>query len=223
MLFIKICMMKDIAIYGAGGLGREIATLVRRINAVEAKWNLIGFFDDGKEKGAQVSHFGPVLGDMEVLNSWDRPLDITIAIGSPKTLKAIRGKITNGNVSFPNLISPGMKYADIETFSIGEGNIIQGTCAATTDVTIGNFNILNGEIVLGHDVKIGDFNVFMPDIHVAGEVSIGEGNLFGVGSIVIQCLRVGNDVTLGPGAVLMTKPKNGCTYLGNPAKLFRFK
>ena len=38
--------MKDIAIYGAGGFGREVACLLRRINEQAPKWNLIGFFDD---------------------------------------------------------------------------------------------------------------------------------------------------------------------------------
>ena len=214
--------MRDIAVYGAGGLGREIAALVHRINAVEARWKLVGFFDDGKEIGAKVSHFGSVLGGMEVLNEWDHPLDIAIAIGSPKTLKAIRNKISNPNISFPNVISSTMKYIDYETFSIGEGNIIQDGCWASTDVTIGNYNILNGEDVLGHDVSVGDYNVLMPDIRLSGEVTIGECNLIGVGSIVVQQIRIGENVTIGPGAVLLTKPRNGNTYIGNPAKLFKF-
>ena len=141
---------------------------------------------------------------------------------APKTLKAIRKKITNPNISFPNIISPWLAFADEQTFSLGEGNIIQGTCWASTDVTIGNFNIFNSEIILGHDVKVGDFNVFMPDIHVSGEVTIGECNLMGVGSIIHQQIHIGHDVTLSPGSVLLTKPKDGCTYIGNPAKIFRF-
>ena len=40
--------MKDIAIYGAGGFGREVACLLNAINANDAIWNLIGFFDDVK-------------------------------------------------------------------------------------------------------------------------------------------------------------------------------
>lgn len=215
-------MMNEIAIYGAGGLGREIATLINRINSVKPRWNLIGFFDDGKEKGATVSHFGPILGGMEDLNNWGQPLDIAIAIGSPKTLKGVRENISNPNISFPNVISPWMGYADKQSFSIGEGNIIQGTCWASTDVTIGNFNIFNSEMILGHDVKVGDFNVFMPDIHISGEVTIGESNLFGVGSIILQQIKIGHNVTVSPGSVLLTKPKDGCTYIGNPAKIFRF-
>lgn len=38
--------MKDIAIYGAGGFGREVASLIKRINRIENQWNFVGFFDD---------------------------------------------------------------------------------------------------------------------------------------------------------------------------------
>lgn len=35
--------MNDIAIYGAGGFGKEIACLIYWINEVKPQWNLIGF------------------------------------------------------------------------------------------------------------------------------------------------------------------------------------
>ena len=38
--------MKDIAIYGAGGFGREVACLIKRINEKAPTWNFIGFFDN---------------------------------------------------------------------------------------------------------------------------------------------------------------------------------
>ena len=215
--------MKDLAIYGAGGLGKEIASLVERINKAEAQWNLIGFFDDGKEKGTLVSHYGPIHGGVEELNNWPRPLGIAIAIGHPQTLRTVRQRIINPNISFPNLISPWLTYADKSSVSMGEGNIIQGTCWISNDATIGNFNIMNSEIVIGHDVVIGNFNVLMPDARLSGEVTLGEANLIGVGSIILQQIHIGNDVVIGPGAVMMTKPKDGCTYIGNPAKRFRFK
>jgi len=214
--------MKDIAIYGAGGFGKEVASLINWINRANPTWNLIGFFDDGVEEGTQVSHWGEVLGGIEELNSWSKPLDLTIAIGNPKSLRAVRERIENKNVSFPNVIAPNFGVSDNETFKIGEGNIIGSGCAASVDVTIGNYNILNADIVLGHDAEIGDYNVLMPDIRVSGEVKIGEENLIGVGSIILQQIKVGNNIHLGAGAVLMSKPKDGGTYIGNPAKLFKF-
>jgi len=69
--------MKDIAIFGAGGLSKEIASLLERINKVEELWNLIGFFDDNPQiQGRDVSHYGKVIGNIDTLNSWQTPLAI---------------------------------------------------------------------------------------------------------------------------------------------------
>lgn len=214
--------MREIAIFGAGGFGREVACLIKRINDAGGDWNLIGFFDDGVEKNTPITHLGIVLGGMAELNSWQTPLAIAIAIGNPITLRSVRERITNRNISFPNVIHPNFVLDDHETFSIGEGNIIQGGCSASCDVTIGNYNVLNGSISLGHDDVIGNFNILMPALRISGEVTIGEGNFIGVGSIILQQIKIGNNVRLGAGSVLMTKPKNDNTYLGNPAKLFKY-
>ena len=41
---------------------------------------------------------------------------------------------------------------------------------------------------------------------------------FGVGSIVLQQIKIGNNVRLGAGSVPMTKPKDEHLYMGNPAR-----
>ena len=211
--------MKDIAIFGAGGFGREVACLIKRINEKEPTWNFIGFFDDNEAlKGQPISHFGSCLGGTDVLNSCEKPLAVVMAIGSSVVVKKIVEKITNQNIEFPNLIHPNFFISDPETFCIGRGNIIQGGCTVTCNVTIGDFNIFNGSVVMGHDVNIGNFNTFMPAVRVSGEVKVGECNFFGVGSIILQQIKIGNNVRLGAGSVLMTKPKEGFLYLGVPAK-----
>lgn len=215
--------MKVIAIYGAGGFGKEVACLIRRINEETPTWNFIGFFDDNQEKkGQMVSHFGPCLGGMAELNSWKSELSVVVAVGNAKTVKKIYDRIDNNNISFPNLVHPDFRILDKDGFSIGKGNIIQGGCVASCDVTIGNFNVLNGSVVLGHDVRIDSFNTFMPAVRVAGEVAVGDFNFFGTGSILIQQIKVGNNVRLGAGSVLMTKPKEGILYLGVPARKTEF-
>jgi len=216
--------VKKIAIYGAGGFGREVAGGIHRINrSKNENWEIVGFFDDNKPVGEQISHYGKVLGGIEELNAMKEPLALAIAVGSPVTRKLIRDRITNSNVYYPNIIAPSFRILDQDTFKIGEGNIIQDNCSATCDVTIGNFNVFNGSNVLGHDDVIGDYNVLMPSVHLSGAVEMGDFNLLGVDSVVLQRIKIGNNVTLGAGSVLMTKPKDGGTYVGVPAKKFNFK
>lgn len=216
--------VKKIAIYGAGGLGREVAGGIYRINnACEEQWEVVGYYDDGKIVGTEVSHYGTVLGGMDDLNAVDEPLALAIAVGDPVSRKQIHDRITNPNIYFPNLIAPSFRVLDEKTFAIGQGNIIQDGCSATCDVIVGSFNVLNGSNVLGHDVSVGDYNVLMPGVRLSGSVDMGDCNLMGVDSVVLQRVKIGNHITLGAGSVLMTKPKDGMTYIGVPAKKFDFE
>lgn len=210
--------MKDIVIFGAGGLGREVACLIKRINAVQPEWNLLGFYDDGVEVGVR-NEYGAVLGNVQDLTAYDKEVAVAIAIGSPKTVKMIVEKLSeNKNLQYPNLISPDFSISDPDNYNMGYGNIIQRNCTISCNVHLGNFNILNTGIGLGHDVKVGNYNSFMPAVKISGEVTMGDCNFFGVGSVVLQQLKVGNGIKLGAGSVLMRNAKDDILYLGNPAK-----
>ena len=210
----------NIAIYGAGGFGKEVACLIRRINANGGDWNLIGFFDDTKPIGTSVSSYGKVLGGMDELLQVNEPLAVAIAINKNKAVGRIREEITNPHISFPNLIDPSVFWVDKETVKIGEGNIIQNNCMVSCDVIIGSFNLINDPVVVGHDNVIGDFNGLMPGAHLSGGITIGNNNLLGVACVVLQGMTIGNGITLGANSVLMTTPRDNCTYLGVPAKKF---
>lgn len=216
--------MTNIAIFGAGGFGREVACLIKRINEhidlEEHQWRLIGFFDDGKEKGSR-TEYGEILGGMDDLNKWPTPLAVAIAIGSPRAIKAISEKITNPNISFPNLIAPDVVFYDRPHLAIGRGNIICPQCLISCNVTIGNFNIFNFSTTVGHDAQIGNCNSIMPAVRISGEVKIGDCNFFGVGSIVLQQQKIGDMIRLAAGSVLTTKPKDCNLYLGVPARRFK--
>jgi sugar O-acyltransferase (sialic acid O-acetyltransferase NeuD family) len=211
--------MKDIAIYGAGGFGREVACLINIINQESPTWKLIGFFDDDPSlKGKMISHFGPCIGGINELNEYSKELAVVVPIGSPSTVKKIIESIRNDKIFFPNIVHPDFVIKDPETFTIGKGNIIQDGCSVSCNVSVGDFNVFNGGVVFGHDVRIGSFNSFMPAIRVSGEVVIGDANFFGVGSIILQQIKIGNEIRLGAGSVLMSKPKDGKLYMGNPAR-----
>lgn len=77
--------MKDIAIYGFGGFGREITCVISAINEIKATWNLVGYFDDGYEPGT-ANRYGKVLGNIDTLNQYEQELSIVMAIASPSVL-----------------------------------------------------------------------------------------------------------------------------------------
>ena len=213
--------MKKIAIYGAGGFGSEVACLIRIINEKKPEWDLIGFFDDGIEKGFK-NEYGEVLGGISEVNNYPDELAIAIAIGSPKTVAEIVSNIHNKNIEFPNIIAPDIVYLDENNVSIGYGNIICMGCLLSCHVKIGNFNILNGFIPIGHDSVIGDYNSFMANTKISGKVKIGNRNFFGVGSTVLQQITIGNDTVVGANSLIFRNTKDGMTYIGNPAKIMKY-
>ncbi|MGF0068705.1 acetyltransferase [Candidatus Spyradosoma sp. SGI.093] len=215
---------KEIAIYGAGGFGREVACLIRKINEASPDappWKIIGFFDDGVPAGTR-NPYGEILGGIDALNAFPRPLAVAIAIGNPHALSAVVGKIRNENVSFPNVFSPDLIFLDRERIEFGRGNIVAFGCLLSTNVRIGDFNVFNSCVTVGHDAEIGSFNSFMPGSRISGSVQIGDRNFFGLNSGIFQGIKIGDDVTLGGNSFAVTRLRDGKTYVGNPASVFHF-
>lgn len=208
--------MKDIVIFGAGGYGREIACLLKRINTKSPSWNLIGFIDDGLEVGSE-NEYGKVLGGVEYLNEVTSPINVVMSIGKPQTVKAIIGKITNPLVEFPNIIAPDVVFMDADNLSIGKGNVFCTGCLVSCNTKIGDFNSFNDFVSIGHDTVIGNYNAFMTATRVSGIVTIGDCNFFGVNSCMVQGVKIGNNTTLAAGSALIRRTKDGYTYIGVPA------
>ena len=209
--------MKNIAIFGAGGFGREVACLLKKINEVEPTWNFLGFYDDGLEKGTAID-YGTILGGRAELNAVNEPLCLVIALGDPKTLKSVVESVTNENITFPNIVSPDLKMLDADSVKMGKGNVVAMGNFISCNVTLGNFNMLVGFSTIGHDSTFGNYNCLMPASRFSGKVTIGNENLFGTSAVVMQGLTIGEQNTIAPGSIVMANTKDGHTYLGNPAK-----
>lgn len=209
--------MNDIVIYGAGGLGREVACLLNLINETAPKWNLVGFLDDDEKIWGSENKYGIILGGADWINRNSKPMAVVIAVGSPAAVRAITSKINNPYVDFPNIIAPSVTFLDKESVSLGKGNVICSSCLISCNVSMGDFNLLNGSIPIGHEAMIGSYNVIMPSTNISGGVVIGNGNFLGVKSTVLQYVKIGDDVRVGAGSVVMRNTKDGNLYMGNPA------
>lgn len=210
-------MMKDIVIYGFGGFGREMATILKKINTENPKWNLIGYIDDGYEPGTE-NRYGKVLGGLDYLNKYDKPLAVILAIGTPSVVKKLVDEIHNDIIEYPNIIAPSVFFYDRDTINLGHGNIITAGARISCDVTLGNFNILNSGVYLGHDVNIGNFNLLEPETRLSGGTIVGNMNFFGTRSTVLQYLKISDNTRIGACSLIVRNTKSGCLYMGNPAK-----
>lgn len=208
--------MENIAIYGAGGYGSEVACLIKAINVECSKWNLIGFFDDTKAIG-DMTPYGPILGGLKELNGWNNKLSIAMAIGNAAALVELTKKILNPLIQFPNLIAPDVTFHDKDTVKMGVGNIVFFHSLISCNTTLGDFNLLNNDVFIGHDSVIGSCNVLNPSTRISGNVEIGNSNFFGVCSIVLQKIKIGENTKISAGSCVFRNTKDNNLYTGNPA------
>jgi sugar O-acyltransferase (sialic acid O-acetyltransferase NeuD family) len=212
---------KDIAIYGAGGFGREISAMIEQINSTSPQWNFIGFFDDQQPEDKAIDN-GIALGDMNKLNRWPRPISLALCIADPIIRRSVAGRISNPQIQYPVLVHPSASIAASRN-RFGEGTIITAGCILTTNITVGRFVIINLATTIGHDTRLKDFCSIMPGCRISGNVSIGEETLVGTGVSILQNLRIGNKCRIGAGAVLINDISDGVTAVGVPAKPIRSK
>lgn len=213
--------MKDIAIFAVGGFGREVLTLIEDINRSSLTWRIVGFFDDGNERGEIVNGY-PVLGKTEELNQWGSDLSVVVSIGNPIVKRRVVERIINPRVSYPTLIHPNVVIGAPNYVKMGQGCVICAGNIITTNIEIGDFVILNLGCTVGHDTFIGNYSSFMPSCNISGEVLIEEGVYCGTGVKIINQTSIGEYAIVGAGAVV-TKPIPGhCTVVGMPARPIKF-
>lgn len=205
-----------LAIFGAGGLGREMAVMVGQINRAEKAWEVIGFYDDGIRKGRVVDGL-PVLGTMKDLNEIRQRTSVIVAIADPQTRKKVVERIKNPALHFPVIVHPGAVIGG-ETNYFGEGTIITTGCILTTGIVLGEFTIINLASTLGHDVRLGSFSIVMPGCNISGNVQAGECTMIGTGAKILQNLTIGKNCRIGAGAVVTKSFGDGVTIVGVPAK-----
>jgi sugar O-acyltransferase (sialic acid O-acetyltransferase NeuD family) len=210
-------MKRDIAIYGAGGFGRETLEMIRQINLLSDKWNCLGFFDDGRKIGETVDGY-EILGGINEVNAWSQDLSVALTVADPLIRRKLMSGMTNPRIDFPALTHPAAILGGIDN-KIGKGSIITAGVICTIGISIGEFVIVNLASTIGHDVSIGDCCTLMPACHISGAVRIEKNCLIGTGASILQNLSVGANARVGAGAVVTKNVAANTTVVGIPARV----
>lgn len=208
--------MEKIAIYGFGGLGKDISVIIDEINKVEKKYIFIGYFDDSVDT-KRISNF---LGGIIELNNYPEKINIVLAFGKPSITSYVKPQILNNKIKFPNLIHPKANV-DFIGFKCGIGNIVNVGAVIGRDVTFGDFNIINSNCVIGHDVHMKSYNILSPQVAVSGNVKIHNNVFLGLNSSIVQGVEIEDDVHVGAKSLVLKKAKKGRSYFGVPALCIR--
>lgn len=197
-----------LAIYCAGGLGREVIEFARSIN----RWEKIIFVDDVIDQkvvsGAEVFRFVEA-------EQFRGNLEFIIANGEPSAREALYIKIKSAGYPLATLISP---YCSIlSNTEIGEGCILYD-CGISTNIHIGPNVLMNGKVLIGHDSSVGAHSVLSALSFLGGDTYVGDRVYIGPGAMVKDRIHIGDDAIISLGAVILRHVRPESIMIGNPAK-----
>jgi sugar O-acyltransferase (sialic acid O-acetyltransferase NeuD family) len=206
--------VRDVVIYGAGGLGREVLALLRAQGP--GRWNFLGFIDDGKPPGTPISGL-TVLGGLSWLTP-RAPVAVVMGMADPAAKAALYRELSrNPKITFPTLVHP-LAHVD-PSARLAEGAVVSTYCSVSVNAALGLCSFFNVGAQIGHDSVLGDFGSVMPHVDISGGVTIGPRCLVGAGAKILQGLEVGPDATVGIGSVVLNSVPGGCTVMGYPARV----
>lgn len=197
-----------LAIYCAGGLGREMIGLARALN----RWERIVYVDDiTPEKNvadAPVYRFGEIGGIGE-------SVEFIIASGEPAARAKLYEKIKAAGYPLATLVSPWASVGDRTT--IGEGSIVYD-CTLTVDIQVGANVLIGSRASAGHDVIFGDHSVVSTNVFLGGHTVLGEQVYLAPGAMAKDRITIGESAIVSLGAVILRHVKPKSIMVGNPAK-----
>ncbi len=207
--------MSGIAIIGAGGHGRVVASILQAANREAA-----GFIDNNVSAELPLPLLGgdadiPDLIKSGVISSF------IIGIGSVKGGASLRAELFDKVIKLG--LTPAVAIHPLAMLShgvnIGAGSVLMAGAIVNTGTVIGKNCIINTGAIIDHDGNIGDHVHIAPGVTCSGNVTVGKHSLIGVGSTLKQSVSIGETVTIGAGAVVIGDIPNGATAYGNPAAI----
>ena len=209
--------MKKIVLYGAGGFGREVVSIVEVLNSIKPTYELLGFVDDNPnyQAGTLINGY-PMLGNKDWLLSHKDEVWCTCTVGNARQKATIQRDITEQGVRFETIIAYG---GFIGKFTkIGAGCVFYGSVTISSNCSIGDGVLINQGCTIGHDAVIGDYTTIMPGTGISGSVSIGSEVTIGGHAFIVPEKKIGDGATVAAGSIVFTNVKAGTTVLGNPAR-----
>jgi sugar O-acyltransferase (sialic acid O-acetyltransferase NeuD family) len=203
-------------IYCAGGFGKEVFDIAKRVMQARGTWDALNFIDDYTAEGAEF-YGARVYSLNEFTDKFDvNEAEVVIANGEPAVRRDIYNKVKALGIRLGQVIDPTVIVSD--TAKLGEGVIIASYSSVSSDAELGANAVLNCKTVVGHDIKIGAHSVISSMTNIGGACVIGESSYVGLGVQIKEKVLIGRDVILGMGAVVYNDIADEMIALGNPAR-----
>ncbi len=203
-----------LAIYGAGGLGKEIYD--------SAKYNSTGkfaeiiFIDDNYTIH---SFYGIPVFSFENFLERHKPnaCELLIAVGEPSIRAVLLEKIIKQGYCLSSIIHSSAVISP--TCRIGFGTYIGPFSFISSNTIISDNVVIQPHAMIGHDVEIGNSAVIGPNSAIAGNCVVGERTYIGMNACIEQKHSVGDDVIIGMSSCVTRDIPSEMIAMGYPARV----
>ena len=201
--------MSNLIIIGASAMGRETCTYAR-----DCGMKVKGFLDSRQELLDDYDGYPPVISSVEEYQPEEDDVFVC-ALGMPNQKRIYCDMLIERGGRFISVIHPKAYIGP--NVKIAEGSIIAPNSTVTADVRIGVHVIVNINASVSHDCEIGDYATISPGCSIAGWCTIESGVFMGVSSSCIPHIKLGKDVFVAAGALVIRDVVSG-RVMGVPAK-----
>lgn len=209
----------DLVLIGAANNFYEISEIIRAINSIELKYNIIGILDDDISTHGELMNGIKVIGRLNLAKKIENA-KFVFGIGSSKT-KHIRHKIIQSigidESRYETIVHP--------TAIIDPSAVISNGCVLHSGSFIGNNARLESFVTVAVNSAIGPFAILEKFSMITSLVvvlfgaKIGRSSFIGSNSCIAENVEIGKGAIVGAGTVISRSIPSGAFFLGNPCRM----
>jgi sugar O-acyltransferase (sialic acid O-acetyltransferase NeuD family) len=200
---------RDFILVGSGGFGREVLAWWENHYPED---NFCGFVDDYSNDKLTIGSINN--------HSINKNCEYVITIGEGISRVTVADKLMERGVFIGNFIAPHMLSASILNKSVG--SIFLGG-SISSNVSIGEFVLVQGFACIGHDVILSSGVTVGSHAFIGGGCEIGKNTTIHPHSCILPKLKIGSNVQIGAGAVVIKNVPDNVTVFGSPAKIICYR
>jgi sugar O-acyltransferase (sialic acid O-acetyltransferase NeuD family) len=211
--------MKRIILIGGGPHAEVVADIVEQ----EGLYQIAGITDTQRSVGDPFLDYS-VIGIQEQLASLMGEYDVSggvVCIGDnylrEKVAMALRAQVSD--FEFATAIHPTAAISPHA--EIGEGSVIMPGCVVNTGARVGRHCIINTLSSLEHRSTMGDYSSLSAGVITGGFSTLGHHSALALGVTVLDRVRVGSNVVVGSGSLVMKDTEDNVLMYDSPARVIR--
>lgn len=211
---------KKAIIIGAGTYGEVYATYLK-----EDGIDVIGFIDDNASSHNKKINGISVLGSFEVLKNdkiKSQVSDVYCSIGNNEIRVEMLEKSLELGYSVPNFIHSSVQIT--KEVKIGKGVYILPNSTIMPHTILEDFVMISMGSKIAHHCVLEKGCFVSTGVNFGASITLKKKSFIGIGATLMTGVKIiGENVTIGAGAVVIKDIPDHATVVGNPGRVIKLK